>query len=417
VYTVTVLAAGIVLAVLATAAVLRSQLPSVDRPAATPSSPALRPDALNQAAGRPNAALLADGRVLLMTDGMRKMQQVPYAELLNPVTGELEATGQPLEDRSRSTATRLTDGRVLVVGGVAGRSDVNPGDALASAEIWDAGTVGFSATGALAEARQGHSATPLPDGRVLVIGGNRIGGLFTHSRSGNLASAEVWDPPTGAWTRAGNLAHARSLHSATLLPDGTVLVAGGVGDRGGVAEAEIWDPATGGFAAAGSLATPRTSHSATALSDGRILIAGGEGFDALSNPTAAGLAAAEIWALATGAFSPAGRLSTGWSGHLATRLLDGRVAIHSGSDLSSRVELWDPSTATFSPGAPLPASFRALVAGFRPDGTLVLVGEPAAGAHVVDGQWVGRVVVPTFEYVPGSPPTPTTTPADPGANT
>ncbi len=89
-----------------------------------------------------------------------------------------------------------------------------------------------------------HTATLLPDGRVLVVGGMDVD---DHT----LASAEIWDPATGSFEPTGSLAEGRDFHTATLLPDGRVLIVGG---RGGLHPAEVWDPATGSFSPAGSLA-------------------------------------------------------------------------------------------------------------------------------------------------------------------
>ncbi|MFV2063468.1 MAG: kelch repeat-containing protein, partial [Chloroflexota bacterium] len=126
----------------------------------------------------------------------------------------------------------------------------------------------FSPAGSLAEARGVHTATLLPDGRVLVVGGGGDGDL--------LASAEIWDPVTASFGPAGSLGDARHSHTATLLPDGRVLVVGGGGSDGGVlAAAEVWDPATASFAPAGSLAEARILHTATLLPDGRVLVVGG----------------------------------------------------------------------------------------------------------------------------------------------
>ena len=113
----------------------------------------------------------------------------------------------------------------------------------------------------MATPRAFHTVTPLPDGRVLVVGGS-VG-------SERLASVEVWDPSTGAFVGTGSMSEAHSGHTATALPDGRVLIAGGVGegDRR-LATSEIWDPSTGTFTPTGSLTVarrnqPRSSTNAT----------------------------------------------------------------------------------------------------------------------------------------------------------
>jgi WD40 repeat protein len=127
--------------------------------------------------------------------------------------------------------------------------------------------------------RYRQTATLLPDGKVLVAGG------FTNNASDPVASAELYDPSSGSWTATGNLITPRAGHTATLLPDGKVLVAGG-SDTSAVAE--LYDPSSGSWTATGSMAgrasdspTPpgtRLYHTATLLADGKVLVAGGSSF-------------------------------------------------------------------------------------------------------------------------------------------
>jgi hypothetical protein len=140
-------------------------------------------------------------------------------------------------------------------------------------------------------ARERHTATLLPDGRVVVAGGYSLSG-------GYLASAEAYDPSTGAWSPTGSLNAARSEHTATLLPNGYVLVVGGYnGDY--LASAELYDPVSGAWSTTGDLNTGRSEHTATLLPDGRLLVAGG--WDGINT-----LASAEVYDRGLG-FDPAWR--------------------------------------------------------------------------------------------------------------
>src|ERR1017187_7853122 len=119
----------------------------------------------------------------------------------------------------------------------------------------------------LTTARDSHTATLLPNGQVLVAGG--------YGSSGVLSSAELYNPATGMWTATGSLATARYAHTAILLPNGQVLVAGGNGSSGVLSSAELYNPATGMWTATGSLTTTRYFHTATLLPNGQVLVAGG----------------------------------------------------------------------------------------------------------------------------------------------
>ena len=170
--------------------------------------------------------------------------------------------------RSVHTATRLADGRVLVAGGF------DDWAALATAEIYDPATGSWTPTGSMIEGRGYHTATLLPDGRVLVAGGRSNNSSTGHA----LSSAELYDPTTGTWTQTASMSRGRTFHTATLLRDGRVLVAGAgiLGVRVDVADtAEIYDPAAGTWTPTGSMTAPRAGHNAVLLPTGEVLVAGG----------------------------------------------------------------------------------------------------------------------------------------------
>jgi N-acetylneuraminic acid mutarotase len=131
----------------------------------------------------------------------------------------------------------------------------------AKASTLDPGT--WSQTGDLNFAREYHTATLLPNGKVLVAGG----GMYS-------STSELYDPATGVWTQTGNLNFARSYHTATLLPNGKVLVAGGYGSSSYLVQSELYNPATGTWTQTGNLNFARSYHTATLLPNGKVLVAG-----------------------------------------------------------------------------------------------------------------------------------------------
>lgn len=209
------------------------------------------------------AALLADGRVLLVGGGPANTT----AELFDPALGSFTATGNLATGRFAPTATLLHGGEVLVTGGY----DANLA-AFASVELYNPAIGLFTTVNHMSNTRANHAATLLNDGRVLITGG--------FDTNGNaLATAEIFDAAAGTFTPAGPMGSIHAFHSATLLSDGTVLVAGGYvppnPPGAASASAEIFDPATNKFTPVGSLITARYLHTATLLKNGQVLIAGG----------------------------------------------------------------------------------------------------------------------------------------------
>jgi N-acetylneuraminic acid mutarotase len=160
---------------------------------------------------------------------------------------------------------------VLVAGGSGGSGGIGLSP-LDSAELYDPSSGQWTATGSLRETRRDHTATLLPDGSVLVAGGS--GGYY----QGPLASAELYHPSSGQWTDTASMGEVRSSQTATLLPNGKVLVAGGFEDSallGPVASAELYDPRGGRWTVVGSMAEARAWHTATVLRNEIVLVAGG----------------------------------------------------------------------------------------------------------------------------------------------
>jgi hypothetical protein len=162
---------------------------------------------------------------------------------------------------------------LLVIEVIAPAAQARPrGKEFSQALPAQAGAEGWMRTASMTTARELHTATLLADGRLLVAGG--------FGPSNWTASAEIYDPASGTWTATDSLATARCCHTATLLPDGRVLVAGGY-DNGPLATAEIYDPASGTWTATASMASARYYHTATLLPGGRVLVAGGAGNSSL----------------------------------------------------------------------------------------------------------------------------------------
>ena len=223
---------------------------------------------LNTARDSHSATRLSDGRVLVAGGYAADGRPTATAEIYGPSSGAWSATGGlPFALRSR-TATRLADGRVLVVGGADDRRVLGGTGVLAVADLYDPESGRWSSTAPLETARFEHSATLLANGSVLVAGGLDSGISPT-------ASVEIYDPVAGEWTSVGSPNVARSFHSANLLADGRVLVTGGFGATMEIPGAEIYDPTTRRWTLTGNLNTARRSHTANVLQDGRVLIAGG----------------------------------------------------------------------------------------------------------------------------------------------
>jgi galactose oxidase-like protein len=258
-------------------------------------------------------------------------------------TGTFSATGSMTTARNGATATLLANGQVLVAGG----ADDISNTAVASAELYNPATGTFSATGSMNASRfDGQTATLLPNGQVLVAGGLSAG------YGDPVPSAELYNPATGTFSATGAMISPRYDSAATLLPNGQVLVVGGCFSNNGtspcqlVAGAELYNPATGTFSATGSLITARCCYALTLLPNGQALVAGG-----ITSPFDTILASAELYNPATGTFSATGSMTTPRASPAATLLPNGQVLVSGGSIPGSTLtsaELYNPSTGIFS---------------------------------------------------------------------
>jgi putative Ig domain-containing protein/thrombospondin type 3 repeat protein/galactose oxidase-like protein len=233
-------------------------------------------------------------------------------------------------DRRHATVTKLLDGRVLIAGG----NSTDVASIFSSAYVYDPATESFALTGSLNTARTLHTATLLPNGKVLIAGG---------FNGASLGSAELYDPVSGTFSATGSLQKTRSQHTATLLQDGTVLIAGGFDDPNNDAHqtVEIYTPSAGTFALAGTMLNKRNTHTATVLRDGKVLLAGGV------SSVASRLVTAEVYDPVGGTFTATlNNMQSARASHSAALLSDGRVLLY-GGDTAGSQEVYDHQNNTF----------------------------------------------------------------------
>jgi IPT/TIG domain/Galactose oxidase, central domain/Kelch motif len=294
------------------------------------------------------ATLMSDGKVLVTGSNNSNS-----AEIFDPVTRSWALTNFMTDRRYQHTATLLPNGKVMVAGGLGSAI-------LASADLYDPAVGIFVPTGSMNQVRFQHTATLLNNGKVLVTGG------WPNTAFGTpvLASAELYDPSTGTWTPTGGMNVARTAHTATLLPDGKVLVAGGRdGNFTYLNQAELYDPAIGIWTLIAPMNRNRGFHTATLLANGQVLVVGG-GFSSY----------AEVYNPGAGTWTNVPSMSVERSSHTATMLPNGNVLVIGGSSSAIAAELFDASTQQWKLLMPPYVSTQSHTATLLSNGLVLIVG-------------------------------------------
>lgn len=347
------------------ASLLASTLPAHASPPGTWTSAA----SMTESRDRFSGVLLPNGRVLVA--GGWSGSGLNSAELYDPLHNTWTATGSMIQDRSEFQAALLFTGEVLAAGGFSG---VFP---TANAEIYNPGSGTWSATGSLTVRRCNYALAKLPNGEILVAGGATAQRFL-----GVTASAEIYNPTTGTWTRTGSMHQARQGATATVLPNGKILVAGGSTfiNGGAIATAELFDPGTRTWTLTGNMNFGRAQHTALLLTaNGLVLVAGGgDGWKTYTNT-------AELYDPTTGTWTLTGSMSVARFGHSGTPLPDGQVLVAGGQstqnvgcppcgNIESSGELYDPGTGSWISAGNMASVREHQYATLLPNGEILVAG-------------------------------------------
>ncbi len=320
---------------------------------------------------------LPDGRVLIAGGHSPGPTGWLDTEIFDPATGAFTLSGDLLVTRWNAPTVLLASGDVAIVGGETNSATLEDATAV---QRWDRSTGRWSIVAHLLANRNGHTATALAGGKVLVVGGVA-------------ADSELLDVDAGtSRAPAGGTGLRRFGHTATLLLDGRVLLAGGWDASNGTLalQAEVFDPETETFAPAGTLHVGRANPIAERLADGRVVIAGGDTLEDVSGNLTA-TAAAEIWDAASGEFTSTGSLAIGRGFAASARLADGSILVAGGIGPDERaldeIETFDPATGQWTGRAALPSPRIGLALAALEDGrVLVTGGSPIGGLPITDAE-------------------------------
>lgn len=348
-------------------AVLPTPMVLIDTPTPLPTN------SMSFARGTHTTTLLEDGRLLVAggDDGSGRLEAITATvELYDPSTGRWEPAEELGRQRTQHAALLLNDGRVLLVGGagvIQAKIDEQQIDQpLIEADLFDPTSESWSFTGEISTPRDHVAATLMSNGSVLIAGGNDGQGTDTSV----LASAEVFDPATGQWSTTGSMSLPRQGHSLVALDNGTALVAGGDAGDDPFQSVEIYDPASGTWSATADMADARERFAAVALQDGRVLALGGGG-------ASGHLASAEIYDPGSGAWSSAAEMSSPRLKPAAVVLQDGKVLVVGGlgaGQFLTTAELYDPATDSWSDAGSIETGRGFHTATLVDDGRVVVTG-------------------------------------------
>lgn len=353
---------------------------------------------MNSARTEHTASVLSNGKILVA--GGCNGTVINSVEFYDASTHSWVFTQSMKQARSYHTASTLTDGKVLVTGGTGPLSKENraatcllsskalhmidqmtqgrknrqtgvlfgswllsDGDVQSSAEIYDPSVDAWLTTRSMRHARVFHTASVLPNGKVLVVGGA--------DNVTFLQTAELYDPSNDTWTLVRSLHGTRGLHSASVLKDGRVLISGGIGSDSSEVS-QLYDPYANSWKMAGLMNIPRIFHTASLLGDGTVLVTGG-----LIDKT--GLPDAELYNPSTNTWVVTGSMNNGRAAHTATVLSNGKVLVTGGyglnaSTLLNSSELYDPTTERWTIVEPMNDERFFHQASVLSDGTILVAG-------------------------------------------
>jgi N-acetylneuraminic acid mutarotase len=344
-----------------------------------------------------SATPLPDGRILI-AGGINGGSPKNTAEIFDPQTNTFSGAGNMSRARSLHTAVLMPNGKVLVAGGI----NALPFSNDATAEIYDPITSQWTAAAMMPSARGQLNSVLLGNGKVLVCGngaallydpalnswssanGSAGAGHTTATLLANgkvlLAlggSSQLYDPATNSWSAGGGMVQSRDWHTATMLFNGKVLVAGGTVGGGSSLTTEIYDPDTNTWSAAANMATIRSSHNAVLLPNGKVLVVAGV------------TATAEIYDPAINQWSSAGSMSASRFRTTAVLLPRGQVMVMGGiqsSSETSATSIYDFATGSWNNLTGMSGARYLHTTTFLPDNTVLTLGGNSGGGALASGE-------------------------------